>query len=306
MAMDPAAYGFKAPEADTLDYDEVNVKDCIDFSTLAQCAESDATTIHDLNPALLRWCTPPGSNGYTLRIPLGKAEVFEENYAALPDDAKKNRIEHKIRRRETLASIARKYGITPVLLADANHMAVAERLVPGKILAVPVPASVKIYQKDLVEEDAHPRYASRYRKHHIVAGRAGTHKVTYRIKPGDSLGQIAEEFGVRAGDLRAWNDIRYRSHIRAGNELVLWLSDKKSHQAIAEKTKVLPAENNRGVIAANNTSTRSGQPISYRVRKGDTLYAIASTFGVSVSDLKAWNKIRGHRLKIGQEIRINS
>jgi len=45
---------------------------------------------------------------------------------------------------------------------------------------------------------------------------------------------------------------------------------------------------------------------SYTVKKGDTLFGIAALFGVSVEDLKSWNRIHGNRIKVGQEIKINS
>ena len=44
--------------------------------------------------------------------------------------------------------------------------------------------------------------------------------------------------------------------------------------------------------------------IRYKVRSGDYLGKIASKFGVRVSDIKRWNGMRNHRLKIGQRLSI--
>ena len=40
--------------------------------------------------------------------------------------------------------------------------------------------------------------------------------------------------------------------------------------------------------------------ITYTVRSGDTLSGIAEKNGVSVSELKAWNNIKGTRIYAGQ------
>ena len=44
--------------------------------------------------------------------------------------------------------------------------------------------------------------------------------------------------------------------------------------------------------------------LRYKVRNGDYLGKIANRFGVRVSDIKRWNGMRNHRLKIGQRLSI--
>lgn len=46
------------------------------------------------------------------------------------------------------------------------------------------------------------------------------------------------------------------------------------------------------------------QRIRYRVRNGDYLGKIANRFGVRVSDIKKWNRLRNNRLRIGQRLTI--
>ena len=45
---------------------------------------------------------------------------------------------------------------------------------------------------------------------------------------------------------------------------------------------------------------------TYRVRSGDTLYAIAKRTGTTVTQLKIWNKLRGSNLKVGTRLLIQS
>ncbi len=44
--------------------------------------------------------------------------------------------------------------------------------------------------------------------------------------------------------------------------------------------------------------------ITYRVRRGDTLWSIARRYGVTVSQLKRWNRLRSNRIYPGQRLKI--
>ena len=51
-----------------------------------------------------------------------------------------------------------------------------------------------------------------------------TEKRVYKVKRGDTLGQIAENFGTRASKIRRWNNMKYGSHlIHPGQRLVIWV-----------------------------------------------------------------------------------
>ncbi|WP_303077209.1 lytic transglycosylase domain-containing protein [Capnocytophaga sp.] len=49
---------------------------------------------------------------------------------------------------------------------------------------------------------------------------------------------------------------------------------------------------------------QSGKKIIYTVKKGDVLGKIASRNGVTVSNLKRWNKIKGNNIRVGQKLVI--
>ncbi|MFI5250960.1 MAG: LysM peptidoglycan-binding domain-containing protein [Bacteroidota bacterium] len=380
MAMNPEHYGFKVTPADSLRFDKVTVNDCVDLSVVADCAETDATTIRDLNPSILRWCTPPGSKEFTLRLPEGKADIFNANYANLPDDKKHNQITHTVKRRESLAAIANKYGITSRVLAEANHLRPRSRVAAGTVLMIPVPSSSKIYDHDVIKEASSKKTFASRRNKRSVDGITGKEKIVHQIIKGNTLGLIAKQYGVRVSDLRIWNDIPYGKTIKAGEELTIWVSssspDKVTAQtqqagfvalpgqviaaketppaAIGNSTKrqtirirygdslkkiakrysvsiadiknwnnlddenllagrklvihlrTAKKDSSAVLIAAKKDSSNAALLKSYTVKKGDTLFAIAALFGVSVGDLRVWNNIRGNRIKIGQEIKINS
>jgi membrane-bound lytic murein transglycosylase D len=110
---------------------------------------------------------------------------------------------------------------------------------------------------------------------------------TYRIKTGDSLGDIARRFDTEVAVLQEVNGIR-GSNIRAGDTLKI------------------PGDGNMDSsqkLESHGTAT----PQAYRVREGDTLSGIARKFNVSVTDIIAWNALkRDAFLHPGQTLTVHA
>ena len=115
----------------------------------------------------------------------------------------------------------------------------------------------------------------------------------YRIRSGDSLSTIAEQFGVSVSDLRKWNNLR-SSRIRAGSFLLV----RPTSGTAASARPQTATTNSRGSSSTNG----SGR---YTVRRGDTLGGIAERYGTSAARLRAWNGIRGSTIQIGQELIVS-
>lgn len=60
-----------------------------------------------------------------------------------------------------------------------------------------------------------------------------------------------------------------------------------------------------GQSAAPQTPRSQPQRITYTVRRGDTLIRIAQRHGVTVSQLRQWNSIRGSTIRVGQRLTIH-
>ncbi len=109
-------------------------------------------------------------------------------------------------------------------------------------------------------------------------------QITYRVKSGDFLGKIANQYGVSVNNIKNWNNLR-SNNLRIGQRLVVYPKGKKTTSQ-----------------AVTQTSSNS----EYVVRQGDSLWSIAQKFpGVSIENLKKWNDISGTKLKPGMKLKIS-
>ncbi len=255
IAKDPAKYGFDEEVDDPLAWDVVYVDGSTDLRVAAKCAGTTYKKIKELNPELLRWCTPPQVKRYGLKVPSGKGEVFYTKYSHIPVDKKVSWNRHKVRRGETLSQIAEMYHTSVWAIVDANSLKSRHRIIAGDYLLIPVPPS-QASKPTLPKE----RRATR-----------GT-KIVYRIKKGDTLSQIAQGFGVESGDLRRWNGLPKGKHIYPGQELDVWI--KPGFHKLS---------------SGSGGVEKGKEKVIYVVRYGDTLWDIARGFGVEVRDICRWN-----------------
>jgi membrane-bound lytic murein transglycosylase D len=331
IVLNPQKHGFiNVPTADSLAFDVVEINDCIDLRVLAKCALTTVDTLQDLNPELLRWCTPPGVTGYRFRIPLGRKAAFLVSYAQIPAEQKKDWAIHTVKRGETVSSIARRYGLAASLLKDLNNIHSDRRLSVGTVIALPLPKDIADSKvpydyspevrgmnfgliKSSIARDTINKTKLRYAKREIKQPK-GKEKLVYHVKRGDTMGHIAEWYGVRASDIRNWNDISYGSYIHAGQAIAIWVPASKTKllkrvdsMEFSEKqsmTKGDLAEAAQAEEVPTRTKSSSTEWIQHVVKYGETLEKIAKIYEVSISDLKQWNNLRSSRITIGQTLEI--
>lgn len=126
--------------------------------------------------------------------------------------------------------------------------------------------------------------------------------LTYKVKPGDNLGFIAEWYDVRVSDLRYWNNI-YRNMIRVDQKLVVYVPKNK-----VNKYKNVNTAKRVPKTVSNATTTAVDLDAKYeyyQVRNGDNLWVIARRYpGVSAENIKALNGMSSNDIKPGQYLKI--
>jgi membrane-bound lytic murein transglycosylase D len=311
MFLEPEKYGFQVEPADPIEYEVASIDGSVDLTVLAKCAETDVESLRDLNPELLRWCTPPGMKEYSLRIPAGKLTAFNSNFASIPDDQKRDWFVHKVKKGETLGALARKYGVTVDIIKETNRLS-SNLISVGKELIIPVPStSSKNYLATITDQDMpKPSKRSLIRAKLVNQKHEGKTKIKYNIRKGDTMGEIAELFGVRISDLRLWNGIPYGSSIRAGSNLIVWVANEEAAR-FANVNLMSEEEHTKlqaSVAESGNTTARSGHKggywTTYKVKRGDYLGKIAKQYNVAASDVQKWNGLESPKIKAGQSLEI--
>jgi membrane-bound lytic murein transglycosylase D len=331
IVLNPEKHGFTDIQmADSLAFDVVEINDCIDLRVLAKCALTTVDTLQNLNPELLRWCTPPGITGYRFRIPFGRKDTFLISYAKIPAEQKKDWAIHTVKRGETVSTIARRYGLATSLLKELNNVRSDRRLSVGTVLALPLPRDIADSKvpydyspevrgmnfgsiKSYAARDNINKTKLRYAKREVKQPK-GKAKLVYHVKRGDTIGHIAEWYGVRASDIRNWNDISYGSYIHAGQAIAIWVPAARTNmlknidnmefskkQAISKSDLAEAAQAEEGKIRTKASST---EWIQHTVKHGETLEKIAKIYEVSINDLKQWNNLRSSRITKGQTLEI--
>lgn len=112
----------------------------------------------------------------------------------------------------------------------------------------------------------------------------------YKIKKGDTLGAIARRNSTTVSRLQSMNNMR-STKLSIGKTLI-----------VRQTPRPTPAKED---IQETNTVLASGENVKntyYRVKKGDTLGAIASRNQTSVAQLQNLNKLKSTRLSIGDNL----
>jgi membrane-bound lytic murein transglycosylase D len=115
----------------------------------------------------------------------------------------------------------------------------------------------------------------------------------YKLKPGETLPQVATRFGLPLETLRVVNGIGPRASVPAGHAILV------PTQAPSDAT----------LASLQNTvftTVPSGRTLYHRVGKGETLTGIAARYGVTPQELKTWNAGLTTKLAPGQRLRIVS
>lgn len=115
----------------------------------------------------------------------------------------------------------------------------------------------------------------------------------YKIKTGDSIGQIAQRFSTSVALLKKTNRLR-GNNIRAGKILLIPVPSKKRDQY---------SKSNKQRLAAMQNKNRVGNKLSLRVESGDSFWSLSRKHKVSTRQLAAWNNMAPtDTLKVGQKL----
>lgn len=206
---DPERYGFDADYEPELRYESAEVDSATELRVIAECAGVSVEEIKALNPELRRLITPAGVEVYRIHLPPGTAERFAQAFAQVPRENRLTFTQHRVRRGETLATIAGRYRTSVAALQRANGIRNRHRISVGQILTVPLGESGEVYNP-AAEMDEHP---ARY---------ARGEKIVHRVRRGETLYRIARLYRTTVDSIRRWNGLGSSSLLHPGRRLIVY------------------------------------------------------------------------------------
>jgi membrane-bound lytic murein transglycosylase D len=149
IGREPERYGFAPSQTGPLAYEAAPVPSGLALSRVAVLVGVGVEVLSELNPELRMKQTPPGG-AYLLKFPVGASERFvgaqererEHRLAAAGRgrQAGKPKI-HVVQRKETVGTIAKRYGVSAAQLTRWNELDEAARIRPGDRLRIASAAS---------------------------------------------------------------------------------------------------------------------------------------------------------------------
>jgi membrane-bound lytic murein transglycosylase D len=122
----------------------------------------------------------------------------------------------------------------------------------------------------------------------------------HTVRRGETLAGIAQSLRVSRADLAEANYLRTTARLSAGQQLII-----PRAPAPGALLAGLAAPGSEAVAAVRTAANTESTSVVYRVRRGDSLSVIARRHGVTVQDLRAWNRISGSRINIGDRLTIH-
>jgi membrane-bound lytic murein transglycosylase D len=130
----------------------------------------------------------------------------------------------------------------------------------------------------------------------------------HTVKRGESLKTIARKLNVSRADLAEANGLSTRARVRSGQQLIIPRAPAVLLAARNERPAPVALAVSRSLGGAAEAPTAKpsadGARMVYRVKRGDTLFAIARLFDTTVEKIKSWNRLRGNRIAAGDRLMI--
>ncbi len=174
----------------------------VPVATLKQANNLRSSTIHAGDTLVI-----PGVPSVGAEPAEAVAEARPDIAAQLPErqpaaaSASKPRV-YTVKRGDTLWGVARKHGVTVPALASANGLSSKSQLTAGARLEIPGASGA-------------------------TAPAGESTRMTYKVRSGDTLSEIAEKFNVSVRQLMSWNNLRSSSSLRSGQRIVVYVDARR-------------------------------------------------------------------------------
>jgi membrane-bound lytic murein transglycosylase D len=287
----PQKYGFNLvgnTSDQTIPFSTVKVNKVMKLHDIAAKIDVSDDVMNLLNSELRYKLTP--DTEYELKIPTEALAKFNLVSNLIPESEKPRFtgrtvfIKHRVKSGETVASISRRYKVSPETITSYNKKSTKKGLVVGQMLKIPIFREARL---------AKSKSRSRNKRTHAASIES---RKLYKVKKGDTLLNIARRFDIPPAQIKETNNLKNNS-IQIGQ--VLKLSEPETVNSLERKN-----EENKSSLKMEKKAKIVNQTLSaadmdylginkYIVTKGDNLSLIAKKNNTSSAKLMQLNNLSG-------------
>lgn len=299
-----------------LEYQTVTVNKQIRLTDIARKMSVSRTVLESLNPELKYGILPPEE--YQLRIPANTTDIFISAIDDITPSAPvppKSYSSHKVKRGETLFSIAKNYGVTMGDIAGANNMSNKVTVSAGKMLKIPESGfspTQSAVSASIVNKREQNKQQSGKEELRIVKEKLATPSLThlkYQVKNGDTMWSIARKHNTTPDAIKAANSL-YDYTVNPDKELII----PEPNTIALTKNETQSRKDNgslstKNAIASNSANVNANEmkvkKSTHWVKSGDTPFTIAQKYNMSVQSLFDLNRLpKGSKIFPGQKLLV--
>ncbi|HOB70013.1 MAG TPA: LysM peptidoglycan-binding domain-containing protein, partial [Syntrophorhabdaceae bacterium] len=283
IAKDPERYGFGSIVYDEpIRFSLIKVPAGSPLVAIARSASIDLAALRQTNPEILRGITPPDMDNYEVKLPYNiDKNRFSDNLENLLSDSRrvKGFITYKVKKRDTLAGILKRFKISYEEMQLVNHPEEELKIKSGMVVSIPrfkgqsmaeatllaqkpsqpiKDAEKKSSPKKVVKLDDRTKTnnQAKHDKQNNQVSRKKSETIeakTYHIvQKGETLSSISNKYGIDISRLRASNNLK---------------NDK-----VYPKMKLN--------LASYTTKKPRSMSKIHIVQKGETLSSISNKYGI--------------------------
>ena len=203
-----------------------------------------------------------------------KLKIYtDENYTPSPNEIASNNTKgsvyyYKVRKGDTISEIAERYHVSTGELRNWNNIK-GNKIYYGQSLKIFTSGTTSSFVESSTSSEGNVNY--------------------HKIKSGETIGGIAEQYKVSASNIREWNNLT-SDKIIAGATLKIY-----SDSAPRTETKNVSPK-----------TELNGESVTHLIQPGETIIGISQDYGVSIDDIKRWNNLSSSRIFAGKTLIIYS
>lgn len=137
---------------------------------------------------------------------------------------------------------------------------------------------------------------------------------TYNAKRGERMENIAQKFGINVAQLRSVNGLSSANKVGSAQAMLVPASANENANKQSDDSLILTEsidvakleQNSINDDAEQKSEPKLSTPLLHKVKRGDTLHALANKYDVDSKSIIKLNGLKSSQLKLGQTIKISN